>query len=237
LTAKRRPGIRTALALSLLAASGCWVDAQPEDAETGVPQPARATTRPAHEWPPVVGEPYPDLALLTPQGERVMLSSLRGRVLLVEPIGLDCPACNAFAGANEPGVGGFQGTSSQRGLPSVPELLRSYGVDPADPRLVHVQLLLYDMTRTRAPSPKLARLWAQHFGFGDAVNEVVLVGEDYLIGPASYDMIPGFHVVGADFELRWDSSGHTPLHDLWREVLPALPEMLAEVGAPPGSGG
>ncbi|QDU84107.1 hypothetical protein Pla163_12110 [Planctomycetes bacterium Pla163] len=39
-------------------------------------------------WPPTVGAVYPDLDLRGLDGERVQLSSLTGRVLLIEPIGM-----------------------------------------------------------------------------------------------------------------------------------------------------
>ena len=115
--------------LALAALSCDRIEATREKAAPHAAQPARASTRPAHEWPPRVGEPYPDLSLLTPGGERIMLSSLRGRVVMVEAIGLDCPACNAFAGANSPGVGGFRGAPTQEGVPSIRELLHYPGGD------------------------------------------------------------------------------------------------------------
>ena len=39
-------------------------------------------------WPPVSGEAYPDLELQDFRGRPVKLSSLRGKVLLIEPIGM-----------------------------------------------------------------------------------------------------------------------------------------------------
>lgn len=39
-------------------------------------------------WPPVSGEAYPDLELQDFRGRAVKLSSLRGKVLLIEPIGM-----------------------------------------------------------------------------------------------------------------------------------------------------
>jgi cytochrome oxidase Cu insertion factor (SCO1/SenC/PrrC family) len=39
-------------------------------------------------WPPVVDETYPDLELTDFRGEVVRLSSFKGRVLLIEPIGM-----------------------------------------------------------------------------------------------------------------------------------------------------
>jgi hypothetical protein len=209
---------RIAGLLVLLAAMvGCTAQGEPEP-------PARQ-----HIWPPQVGQTYPDLELRAPGGDRIALSSFRGKVILVEPVGMDCPACNAFSGANRSGVGGFQGTHPQRGLPSVHEMLEQHGVAPDDDRLVIVQILFYDMKRSGPPSLGLARRWTEHFGLGAGANEVVLVADDYLIGPASYRMVPGFQLVDPEFRLRFDATGHRPRHDLWRELLPALSGLLAEV--------
>ncbi|MBI3928653.1 MAG: redoxin family protein [Armatimonadetes bacterium] len=51
----------------------------------------------------MVGKPYPDLKLVNQDGNTVELSRFKGQVLLVEPVGMTCPACNAFAGAHDVG--------------------------------------------------------------------------------------------------------------------------------------
>ena len=40
-----------------------------------------------------------------------------------------------------------------------------------------------------------------------------------------------------DFVLRYDASGHHPRHDIWRELMPALPSLLAEVSPAVARGG
>jgi hypothetical protein len=216
---------------ALLLATGCVVEADPV-APTAVEVEA-VQVRPDHIWPPRVGERYPNLRLLNSHGERIALNSLEGKVILVEPIGMDCPACNAFAGGNRPGASGFQGVQPQGGLPSVEELLDSYaeGVSLSDDRIALVHLLLYRPGRDGPPKLETARLWAKHFGIKDSDGTLVLVGEPYLIGPASYNMIPGFQLIDADFVLRFDASGHHPKHDLWRELLPAVPSLIDEVSS------
>jgi hypothetical protein len=171
--------------------------------------------------------------LLNSRGERIALDSLAGKVILVEPIGMDCPACNAFAGGNRPGASGFQGVQPQGGLPSIEELLDSYagGISLSDDRIALVHLLLYRPGRDGPPKLETARLWAKHFGIEESEDTLVLVGESYLIGPASYNMIPGFQLIDADFVLRFDASGHHPKHDLWRELLPAVPSLIDEVSS------
>ena len=206
--------------------TGCTVEAVPVPA-TAV-EAASEISIPDHIWPPRVGERYPNLRLLNSLGERIALESLAGKIILVEPIGMDCPACNAFAGANRRGSSGFRGVKPQAGMPSIEEMLEKYagGVSLSDDGIALVHLLLYRPGRDGPPSVEMARLWAKHFGIEESENMLILVSEPYLIGPASYNMIPGFQLIDADFVLRFDSSGHHPTHDLWRELLPAIPSLV-----------
>jgi hypothetical protein len=41
-----------------------------------------------YSWPPTVGETYPDVELRDTSGALIKLSSFRGKVLLIEPIGM-----------------------------------------------------------------------------------------------------------------------------------------------------
>jgi hypothetical protein len=214
---------------ALLLAAGCMVEVDPAPpSEVDVDA---VETVPDHIWPPRVGERYPNLRLLNSRGERIALDSLAGRVILVDPIGMDCPACNAFAGGNRPGASGFQGVQPQGGLPAVEELLDSYaeGISLSDDRIALVHLLLYRPGRNGPPKLETARLWAEHFEIEESEDTMVLVGESYLIGPASYNMIPGFHLIDAGFVLRFDATGHKPKHNLWSELLPAVPSLINEV--------
>ncbi len=184
----------------------------------------------ASTWPPQLGKPYPDLRLLDAGGRQVQLSDYRGKVLLIEPIGVDCPACQAFAGAHTEGVGPLRNCTPQQNLKSIEEYTEKYaGVSLDDPRLVYIQLLLYNWTQQAPPTLDEAREWAEHFGADRRPNQLVLVANAEMIGPESYAMIPGFQLVDAEFVLRWDSTGHNPRHDLWSDLLPQLPDLLDAV--------
>lgn len=174
-------------------------------------------------WPPQLNNYYPEVELMSLSGRKVKLSSFAGRVLLIEPVGMSCPACQAFVGASA--RGGYDGVTPQPGMRSIDQLLTENGISPSDSRLVRVQLLLYSM-KMGAPSLQEAQAWAKHFGFGQRSNEVVLIGDSRYVNSASYDMIPGFQLVDRRFVLRSDSTGHQPKNDLYKELLPLLKSTL-----------
>ena len=191
--------------------------------------PAAQTQAPAAvsvSWPPRVGEPYPDLQLVDQTGRLTSLAALKGRVLLVEMIGMTCPACQGFSGAKQRGT--FGGVDSDGGLPSIDDLLVQYarGASLGDD-LVLVQLLLFDM-KMGAPTADDARAWAAHFHRDAAKHQYVLAGGPALHNQTSYVMVPGFQLVDRGFVLRWDATGHTPRHNLYTELLPAIPAILEE---------
>lgn len=213
-----------ALALALPDAGRAGGDRAPE-----APAPGAAPEVPT-PWPPQKGKPYPDLELQDASGKRVRLSSLKGKVLLIEPIGTACPGCNAYAGGAA--RGGFKGSGVQQGLPAVSELLERFAQLSLErtPDLVLVQLLLFD-TRSQvghAPKVEEGAEWVRHFQLEGKKNVLALVGTDALANQASYAMVPGFQVVDRSFVLRWDGTGHKPADDPYQKVLASIPALLAE---------
>lgn len=181
---------------------------------------------PDFDWPPQVGQEYPDLQLYDQQGQLTRLSEFRGKIILIEPIGMPCKACQAFCGGHQ--RGGFNGIAPQPGLPSIEEAARTYGgFDISDPRIVQVHLLLFNLDMS-APTVEDARAWADHFGMDRQRNQIVLAGSPELVTQDSYQMIPGLQLVDQDFTLRYDSTGRTnQRHDLYGELLPGVPVLLS----------
>ena len=216
----RRQRTRAGLLAALVLAAACATDEPP----TVQASPQVAAPSP---WPPRVGERYPDLRLVDQTGRVTSLSAFVGRVLLVEMIGMTCPACQGFSGAKQHGT--FGGVDSDGGLPAIDELLPQYasGVTFPSDDLVFVQILLFDM-KMDAPGAADARAWAEHFRRDAAKHQYVLAGGPALHNQASYAMVPGFQLVDRTFVLRWDATGHNPRHSLYRELLPAIPKILGE---------
>lgn len=183
---------------------------------------------PLRGWPPVVGRPYPEIALLDQSGRVTSLSEFRGKVVLVELVGLTCKACHAFAGGNEPSVGRFRDISPQDGLGSIDSYSRQYAKLSLDhPDIIFVQLVLYGMDGRSEPSVADVQDWARHFGMDRYRNEVVLVGDARFISPQTRALIPGFHLIDRMGVLRAIHSSN-PQHDnLWSSLLPTMGELAS----------
>jgi hypothetical protein len=191
--------------------------------------PAATATKPEVEfWPPRRGERYPNLTLYDHRGQLVSLASLRGKVILLEPVGMTCEACQSLSGAGKVGCFGHQ--PAQAGVDALEDYFPRYtgGLSISDPRIAYVQVLLYGLD-LHAPSPADAKAWAHHFKFDERPNVYVLAGTPELIGPASFAMIPGFQLIDQNFVLRAWWHGETGTgDDLWTKLLPMVPQLLEE---------
>ncbi|MCC7527887.1 MAG: hypothetical protein IT342_05155 [Candidatus Melainabacteria bacterium] len=174
-------------------------------------------------WPPVVNQVYPELELCDLSGNRVKLSAYAGKVILLEPIGMSCPACQAFVGGDR--KGGINGVIPQAGLSSIDVLLKAQGISISDPRLVRVQLLLYGPS-LGVPTLPEAQAWSKHFDFGRRSNEVLLLGDQRYINQHSFNMIPGFQLIDKNFVLRSDACGHNPKSNMYKELIPMVGKLL-----------
>lgn len=184
----------------------------------------------AIQWPPQVGQPYPDLELLDRNGKTVKLSDFKGKVIVIEPVGMNCPACNAFSGGAK--RGGFKGNAVQGGTGSIEEYFPEYtgGLSLHDDGVVFVVLLLFSL-EMKGTTPEDAALWADHFGLDGKNTYVLAAGPAFLEQPhyqASYDLIPGLQLVDKKFILRSDATGHHPRDSMWNTLLPMVPALLKE---------
>jgi hypothetical protein len=159
------------------------------------PKRAYDADKPLRGWPPAVGQFYPDVVLEDQTGQITGISHYRGKVVLVEVVGLTCPACDALSGGNDPGKGRFRGIEPQPGLSSI---------------------------------DRYARAWARHFGLSRNRNEVVLIGDQRFISPASRRLIPGFHLIDQQGILRSITSNDPRHDDLYTALLPKLASLVEE---------
>jgi hypothetical protein len=186
--------------------------------------PARGAT-PMASWPPTVGQEYPDLDLIDAKGAMCKLKKFQGQVILVEFVGMTCPACSAFAGANDPAVGHFRKVEPQPGLDSLAKLMTRYAHLPlGTPNLAHVVVMACSM-KMGVCSNEDAMAWADHFKIlpynGDYVFSAVRAQQ-----PPAVAMVPGFHLIDKSFILRSDAAGDNPKESLENRTLPMIRRLL-----------
>jgi hypothetical protein len=176
-------------------------------------------------WPPEKHRTYPDLELLGLRGQPTRLSDFQGRVILLETVGLSCRASVSFAGGHA--CGPFGNVAPQPDLESLAVYTERFaGVRLDDPRLLHVQLLLFNR-QMQSPTLEEVQQWAWHFQSQRPANSLVLFcGTPELASSATREIVPGFHLIDRQFVLRADSTGQTPEDDLFRELLPKLADLL-----------
>lgn len=181
---------------------------------------------PLRGWPPTVGRPYPEIALIDQSGRVTSLSELRGKVVLVELVGMTCKACHAFAGGNDPSKGHFREIIPQKGLGSIDSYAERFGKLSLDhPDVVFVQLVLYGMDGQSPPTPDDIKAWSRHFGMDRYRNEIVLLGDKRFISPQTRRLIPGFHLIDRQGILRAMNSNDPRSDNLYTSLLPTMGQL------------
>ncbi len=177
-------------------------------------------------WPPQLNQPYPNLELIDQDGQKFKLSDLKGRVIIIEPTGMNCPACQAFSGAHD--YGAYENNAVEQHSRSFRKIFPKYAKNLKLPskEVFFVQLLLYDM-KMGAPRPEDAAKWAKHFNIRKKDYHIVAVSPYDLRSQASYNLVPGFQLIDRDFILRSDSSGHHPKHNLYTQLIPMTPKLVS----------
>lgn len=176
-------------------------------------------------WPPKVGDPFPDIAFLDYRGQEVRLTDFRGKVLLVEPVGMSCKACNSLADRFSRGA--YLGAQKQNGMPNMEELLRRFGkgLTLSHPDILHVQLILYDLTNEQ-PDGEDAKLWSEHFRFDRDPNVIVLVPKEDPRNRKTFEAIPGVWLIDRVLVVIADATGRNPGATIWDDVMPRVAQQV-----------
>ncbi|MEM7206029.1 MAG: hypothetical protein AAF628_37585 [Planctomycetota bacterium] len=212
---RRALGRTLAVSIAVFAGVGC------EPAPPPRPEP----------WPPVVGQQFPEMTLIDHRGEPMPLSSLRGKVVLIDVIGMPCAGCIAFAGGDVHGP--FAGVEPQPGLPSLEDLFADYagGASLTDPDLAVVQMLFF-APKMGLPTVAEAKQWYEHFDLAAKPNHFVVIGPPGVPHVEAHPLIPGFWLLDRDFEVVVDATGSRQGH-LYDELLPRAGELLRAAPASP----
>lgn len=178
------------------------------------------------QWPPQLGSKFPEVQLFDHEGKPFSMQSMRGKPTLIEFVAMTCAACQAWSGGNK--KGGFEGFLSQHNLQSIEEYYKEFtgGHNIFSSDINFVQLVVYNL-HLNPPSPANLSAWRKHFGFNQHANTFVISGGEPLANRESFHRIPGFMLLDRDLVVRFDALGHRPRHNLFTQLLKAVPGMIA----------
>lgn len=176
-------------------------------------------------WPPVVNKEFTNIKMIDANGKDVELKSLKGKVLLIEPIGMTCAGCQAFSGGHK--FGAFGSVSPQTGLKSIEEYLPEWGngVSLTDPRLQFVQIIFYNQA-LKPPTAQDVAAWKKHFKMDRSSNMFVFGAKAEYVDGYARGIIPGFFLVDKQFKLLSEATGSNPKTNLYTEFMPRVKKAL-----------
>lgn len=177
------------------------------------------------DWPPQLGKEFPAIDLYDHENKPFAISQLRGKPILLEFIAMTCAGCQAFSGGNK--HGGYEGLAVQANLQSIHDYVAQFanGTTLSNSSLYFVQIIIYNDTLDPPSADDLAK-WRAHFALDTDKNTFVVAGGEALANSASFKMIPGFMLLDSQLKVVSDSTGHTPTHNLYSELLPRLASLL-----------
>lgn len=176
-------------------------------------------------WPPVVGKRFPQFDLFDHTGKPFKISSLRGKPTVIEFISMTCAGCQAFAGGKE--FGPYGGLASQPNLESFETYFRQIaGFDLHSGKVNFVVAVAYN-DKLRSPTSQDLSDWRNHFHM-DKHENTFIVSSPELSSGVTFRMIPGFLLLDSNQDVLFDSTGHHPTHNLYTELLPAVPRLLSK---------
>jgi hypothetical protein len=175
-------------------------------------------------WPPRLQATFPSVALTDHTGASFSMSSLIGKPVLVEFVAMTCAGCQAWSGGHS--YGGFEGFAVQGGLESIEKYFTQYtGLKLLGGPVQFVQIVFYNTTLT-SPTPQQLSSWRTHFHFDGYSNVHVVTGGEALRNKESFSRVPGFLLLDKEGIVQFEALGHSPRHNLYRELLPAVKRYL-----------
>lgn len=180
-------------------------------------------------WPPKMNVVYPDFELFDQKGEKFLLSSLAGRVIILEYIDISSPISQAQSGSATAGV--YFGAKSQelnkeaQPFSDIVNKITNGAFTLPNDNILELKVLVYGADG--APGSRDdAEQWAQHFKLEESDNVIVAVPSLDMRSDESQSLVRGFQLLDKNMILRVDSSGVMPKHNLRMTLVPLVPKLI-----------
>ncbi len=180
-------------------------------------------------WPPKMNTVYPEIELFDQNGKEFALSSLKGKVIIVEFIDINSPISQAQSGAAT--YGAYYAASSSdvdkyaKPFDKVLSKYTSNAITLPNDNIIQLKIIVYGQNGGAATRDD-AQLWAEHFNLKKSDNIIVAVPKKDIRDQRSSNLISGFQLVDKNMMLRVDSAGVNPKHSLAMTLIPLVPKLV-----------
>ncbi len=189
----------------------------------------RLNTNLPDPWPPKMNKQYPEIELFDQEGKELTISSLKGKVLIVEYIDISSPISQAQSGA---GLLGAYYASASQDIDKYAQPFSKILMDNTDNSLIlpneniiELKIIIYG-ENANAGSRDDAYNWASHFDLDKSDNVIVAVPKKDIRGEIATSIIGGYQLVDKNGILRVDSAGSNPKHNLKMTLVPLVPKLI-----------
>lgn len=174
-------------------------------------------------WPPHMNSEYPDFEVIDQEGNQFKVSTLKGKVILIEMIDMMNPVSLSYNGAKEHGLIG-KAESFDEYEDSLPIAIKENGTGSfvlPNPEVIVLKLIIYNQDGTQ-PNSLDAENWANYYRLTKEDNYIVAVPVKDFRGDESKKIVPGYQLIDRDFNLRVDAAGPAPKHNFKMSLIPHI---------------
>ena len=179
-------------------------------------------------WPPKMNAPYPEIVLYDQDGRIFKLSSLLGKIVVVEYIDINSPVSQAQSGAGLIGAYGSAADVDKFAVSFADAIHKTLGDEflyPGNEDIIEVKIIVYG-EKGATGSRDDAQNWASHFNLRKDQNIIVAVAQKDIRGKESDTLIGGYQLLDKNMLFRVDSSGLMPKHNLTMTLIPLVPKLV-----------
>ncbi|MDH5721730.1 MAG: hypothetical protein OEY94_00185 [Alphaproteobacteria bacterium] len=177
-------------------------------------------------WPAQMNTEYPDFEVIDQDGRQFKISSLRGKVILVEIIDMMNPVSLSYNGAAEYGLFGKAQGADQYEISLAKTIEKqmqgSFSLPHAE--VIVLKLIVYNQEGTQ-PNAMDAESWANFYRLKKEDNYYVVVPAKDFRGEETDRIVPGYQLIDRDFNLRVDAAGPAPKHNFKMSLIPHIPKL------------
>jgi hypothetical protein len=154
-------------------------------------------------WPAKVGNYFPTMLFLTPNGDKRSIDEFKGRPILIEYVSMSSTSSQAFSGSQD--RGSFLAIPINKNFQSLEKYFPVYSSGVHAHEITLMQILLLG-PKGRPVDLTTAKNWTKHFEL-EQRGRIVLIATSALLRNDGSQLLGGFQLLDKNLVVRADATG------------------------------